>query len=156
MGDGKSIKIQGDKWLPIQSSRSVISPISSFSPDFMVCNLIDDESQTWKTDLLKKEFLPHEASIIVGLPLSINQTPDKQVWFPSNLGIYSTRSAYQMLAKSERGHTPNYSNMGRGKNVDWNLELAGPPQGKTHAILMKLSPLAESVETQSGLFSHLS
>ena len=42
-------------------------------------NLIDEESWTWKTDLIKQEFLPHEASIIVGLPLSINHALDKQV-----------------------------------------------------------------------------
>ena len=42
-------------------------------------NLIDEESGTWKTDLIKQEFLPHEASIIAGLPLSINHALDKQV-----------------------------------------------------------------------------
>ena len=79
MGDGKSVKIRGDKWLPKPSCRSIISSVSSPSPDSIVSNLIDEESWTWKTDLIKQEFLPHEASIIAGLPLSINHALDKQV-----------------------------------------------------------------------------
>ena len=72
VGDGKSIKIRGDNWLPNQSCRRVISPISSLGPESTVSSLIDVGSRSWKADLIKHEFLPHEASIIVGLPLSLN------------------------------------------------------------------------------------
>ena len=54
VGYGKSIKIQGDKWLPKQNCRSVISPISSFGAESTVRNLIDDVSRTWKANLIMK------------------------------------------------------------------------------------------------------
>nr|POF24924.1 hypothetical protein CFP56_16098 [Quercus suber] len=53
-----------------------------------------------------------ETNIIAGLPLSLNLTPDLQTWFPSSQGNYTTRSAYQMLAKSDRSLVPNCSNLG--------------------------------------------
>ena len=92
-------------------------PDSSLGPVSTVSNLIDDGFRTWKADLIKHEFLPHEANIIAGLPLSLNQIPDLQTWFPSSQGNYTTRSAYQMLAKSDRSLVPNCSNLGRNKRM---------------------------------------
>lgn len=83
VGDGKSVKIQGDKWLPNPHCRSTVSPIFSLSLDSTVSSLIDEESQTGKSNLIRQEFMPHEANTIVRLPLSLIQAPDSQVWFPS-------------------------------------------------------------------------
>ena len=84
VGDGRSIKIRGDKWLPHPHGICVVSPISSLSPDSMVSALIEDDSHSWNSDLIQREFLSHEARTILGIPLSIQNSPDRQVWFPSN------------------------------------------------------------------------
>ena len=44
----------------------------------------------WKADLIEQEFLPHEAQIIKGISLSIQEIPYKQVWLPLTRGEYST------------------------------------------------------------------
>lgn len=41
-------------------------------------------------------FLPHEAEIILGLPLSNSLPDDKLIWNPSSNGIFSIRSAYKL------------------------------------------------------------
>nr|POF21903.1 putative ribonuclease h protein [Quercus suber] len=109
VGNGKSIKIRGDKWLPSLPSSCIVSPLSALSPDANVCELIDEVSHTWNFDLIKCEFLAHEAEIISGIPLSIHNVPDKQVWFPSNQGVFTTRSAYKLLVSAERMSRPNCS-----------------------------------------------
>nr|POE78215.1 hypothetical protein CFP56_62013 [Quercus suber] len=72
-------KIRGDKWLPCPHSRCVVSPASILSSDSMVSALIDEDSHTWDSDLIQCEFVAHEAKIIMGIPLSILNSPDMQV-----------------------------------------------------------------------------
>lgn len=119
VGDGLSIKIRGDKWLPCPHSRCVVSPASILSSDSMVSALIDEDSHTWDSDLIQCEFLAHEAKIIMGIPLSILNSPDMQVWSPSSLGVYTTRSAYRLLSLSKRLSLPNCSDPSRRKHM-WN------------------------------------
>ena len=126
VGDGKSIKIRGDKWLPSLHSSCIVSPISSLCPFSTVSALIDEESHSWKVELIKNEFLAHEAEIILGIPLSIHNTSDKQVWLPSNQGEFSTRSAYRLLSSNVRLALPNCSDSARGSQMwkgIWSLQV---------------------------------
>ena len=119
VGDVMSIKIRGDKWLPHPHGSYIASPISILSLNSMVSALIDDDSHTWNLGLIQREFLSHEAKIILGIPLSIHNSPDRQVWFPSNQGVYTTRSAYRLLSSSKRGSLPNCSDPSNRKHM-WN------------------------------------
>ena len=91
-----------------------------------VCDLIDQEEHEWKVDLIEQEFLPHEAHIIKGIPLSIQEILDKQVWLPSTHGDYTARTAYKLLALSENNKKPNCStnrsNSQLWKGI-WNLQV---------------------------------
>ena len=80
------------------------------------------------------EFLSNEANLIISLPLSIQATRDKQVWFPLANGDFSTRSAYKLLATSDRAAQPTTSSSSCGKAVwksIWNLQA---PQKVKHLI----------------------
>jgi len=126
VGDSKSIKVRGDKWLPSLHSSCIVSLLSSLSSDSNVSALIDEESYTWNLDLIKSEFLAHEAEIIFGIPLSIHNTPDKQVWFPSNQGVFTTRSAYKLLTLAKRLSLPNCSDSERRSQMwkgIWSLQV---------------------------------
>ena len=50
VGNGKSVFIREDKWLPDKICRTVIAPPPSLPPDAKVSSLIDAESATWKVD----------------------------------------------------------------------------------------------------------
>ena len=134
VGNGESIVIRGDKWLPRTFAPKVVSPASVLPPDSRVCDLIDQATHTWKKGLIAQEFLPHEASPIIGLPLSLQVTPDRQVWLPSANGDFSTQSAYQLLATSSRAANPSSSSNSRGKSLwkgIWNLQA---PQKVKHLL----------------------
>ena len=53
IGNGESVRIKMDKWLPAQSSRSVISLILQLAPDAKVSELIDHDSAVWKASLVQ-------------------------------------------------------------------------------------------------------
>ncbi|XP_075663041.1 uncharacterized protein LOC142632545 [Castanea sativa] len=52
IGNGESVCIKQDKWLPSQLSRSVVSPIPQMPPDAKASELIDHDNVAWKTDVL--------------------------------------------------------------------------------------------------------
>ena len=57
VGNGESIVIRGDKWLPKISASKVISPAYALQLESRVCDLIDHEKHTWKKELISQEFL---------------------------------------------------------------------------------------------------
>ena len=98
VGNGESIQIRGDRWLPLVTSARVLSPVTGLALDARVCDIIDQDSLTWRAGLIDQIFLPYEAKLIKGIPLSSQGVSDKQVWLPSNNGEFTTRSAYHLLA----------------------------------------------------------
>ena len=76
IGDGNSMGIREDKWLPDQCYRKVTSPLPSIPPDLKVSCLIDTNTREWKADLIKQVFAPQEAEKILSIPLSIRIAPD--------------------------------------------------------------------------------
>lgn len=76
VGNGKSIQIRGDKWLPQVSGSSVFSSLPGMALNSRVCELIDHASHTWKSNLIDQNFLPYEAKRIKGIPLSMYDIDD--------------------------------------------------------------------------------
>ena len=77
IGNGSIARIKEDNWLPVKSNRSVISPLTSIQPETKVSALINQDLGIWKTEMVENSFLPHEASIILGIPLSSRLPPDQ-------------------------------------------------------------------------------
>ena len=119
VGDGNSIKIRGEKWLPSPHDSCIASLASTLCTNSKVSALIDEVPHTWNLDLIQREFLAHEARIITGIPLSIHNSPDMQVWFPFSQGVYTTRSAYRLLSSLKRLSLLNCSDPGRRRHM-WN------------------------------------
>ena len=126
VGNGESIKICGDRWLPQASNTRVISPVTGLALEARVCDIIDQGSFTWKASLIDQMFLPHEAKLIKGIPLSSQGGLDKQVWLLSNNGAFTTRSAYHLLAGQGSNLLPSCSSAGGNTLVwksIWNLQV---------------------------------
>ena len=100
IGDGRTMKIWGDNWLPDQFSGKVISPQKSLPNNAKVYTLIDEEAHSWLEDRITTEFLPHEAQSISSLLLSNRCVNDELIWKGTSQGVYSTESAYKLLAKN--------------------------------------------------------
>ena len=76
IGDGKTVRIHGDKWLPNLQSSHVISPQKNFPNNTRVCTLMDVENSRWIEDHVRGEFIPHGAKAIISIPLSSAGTED--------------------------------------------------------------------------------
>ena len=73
-----------------------------------MCELINREEATWKTEVLNVLFLPYEADLISRIPLSSRMPADRQIWALTSNGMFSVRSAYYgalQLYKAEPGGT---------------------------------------------------
>ena len=94
VGDGKSIRIWKDKWIPIPSTYRVISPRTLLPIDATVDIVIDAERGTWRADLVRELFINFEAENILSIPLSICLPRDKLVWVATPNGFFTVKSAH--------------------------------------------------------------
>ena len=86
VGNGKDIRIWGDKWLPRGSSYEVISPRLFLHQDTRVSELIHTERKSWKEEVIRQLFLPVDAETILGILLSIRLPDDPIIWVETNNG----------------------------------------------------------------------
>ncbi|XP_065623699.1 uncharacterized protein LOC136065014 [Quercus suber] len=95
VGNGKLIHIWEDRWMPTPSTYKVISPLPHNFDDFpMVSALIDPDTKRWNVDLVRRTFLPFEASTILNMPLSFSLPDDKMIWIGNKKGVFTVKSAY--------------------------------------------------------------
>ena len=76
VGTGSDIRIWGDRWLPGFQNHCIISPPPTNTPISHVTHLIDSYMRAWKDGLVNEMFLPHEATTILGIPLSHRNPTD--------------------------------------------------------------------------------
>jgi hypothetical protein len=129
IGNSSSVRIWGDNWLPRSSPGQVISPRNYFPADAKVSSLIDLPRREWKERVINHVFLPLEAGLIQGMPLSHQAAQDKLIWPHTPSGIFSVRSAYHFLLTAHQGDTPSSSNNNTGPGL-WNKiwDLPIPPK----------------------------
>ena len=72
IGDGKNVKIRGDKWLPDLTSNKVIFPRKCLPMDTWVCALINEDGPSWLEDRVAY-------GSILSLRLSYRSTTDKLI-----------------------------------------------------------------------------
>lgn len=96
IGNGNSVRICGEKWipLPITYSTQTCSPI--IREDAVVAELIEDNLVQWNRHYISQNFGEEEATAICSILLSKHNHEDKIIWRASNLGEFSVRSAYHL------------------------------------------------------------
>ena len=117
VGNGASIRIYHDDWLPNAHSRKVISPPDFFGNDAQVLVLIDHNKRCWIEEVVDNTFLPHEVALIKAIPLSLEDCEDKLFWSRSSNGVYSVKSGYKLIIESEMKDNPTTSNLSLTKKV---------------------------------------
>jgi len=94
VGDGSSIKIWKDRWIPSSSSHLVSSPVGVLGQEATVSELIDRERGCWISNVVSENFRKDEADAILNIPLSPNLPKDRVIWIGSKSGLFSVKSAY--------------------------------------------------------------
>ena len=126
VGNGALIRIYHDDWLPNPHSRKVISPPDFFGSDAKVSVLIDHNKSSWIDDVVDNNFLPHEASLIKAIPLSIDACEDNLFWCRNSNGVYSVKSGYMVILENEMNDYPSSSNLSMTRKVwrdVWSLRI---------------------------------
>jgi hypothetical protein len=103
IGDGSSVRIWGDKWLPCPTSYTVQSLCTSFPNEMKVEALIDWNIGGWNKQLIQEIFTDTEASMTCSLPMSRYRQPDVLIWRPSKNGLFTVRSAYHLEKERQAG-----------------------------------------------------
>lgn len=94
VGNGTSICIWTDRWLPRPSTFQVISPPASLPLDSKISSLINPDSGDWDVTLITQTFLPDDVNSILGIPLSRHKPRDRLVWAYTPKGSFTVNSAY--------------------------------------------------------------
>ena len=119
IGDGSSVKIFKDSWLPDVHSGRVLSPVSVLSEDATVDQLLDSESRWWNTNLVETIFIPSEAQQIKSIPVCHSAQKDFLFWPLSRTSMYQVHSGYHLLGDLSENDVASSSNTA-GQKKFWN------------------------------------
>ena len=101
IGDGKSINLYYDNWLPGGGSSKIISPQVPELEGEKVSTLISQDIGTWDQTLLHQHFFTFEAQRIMAIPLCLTNQRDVLIWPGCSNEEYSVKSSYKQLCEEE-------------------------------------------------------
>ena len=94
VGDGRSIRIWRDNWIPRATEFKVIGPRGRSRLN-RVSSLLDEHG-TWDEALVRRTFPPIDADVILRIKTSARCPEDFLAWQPEKNGVFSVRSAYRI------------------------------------------------------------
>lgn len=130
IGNGKRVHIWEDRWIPTPDSFKVVSPRSPSNERVMISSLIDKDRRSWDVAKVNNTFLPFEAQVILGIPISPRLPKDSLIWAWTPNGRFSVKSAYRVAQrcvqqsrfKVERGESSDGSRLKALWKLIWNLD----------------------------------
>jgi ribonuclease HI len=126
IGDGKSVSIWGDKWIPRPSTYSIQSPCNILSKEAKVAKLFEEESTKWNKSLIKNIFSVEEEQIICNIPVSKYQQKDKLIWAATTTGEFTVKSAYHLekeIQNRKKGECSNQGALQAIWKIIWKLQI---------------------------------
>lgn len=103
VGNGESIRIWQDPWIPKQWTRLPMLPRGRNLVQ-KVEVLISPVTGGWDAQLVEQTFSEEDARLILALPIHI-ELDDCVAWHYDRKGILSVKSAYKVLMEEKRRHS---------------------------------------------------
>jgi hypothetical protein len=132
VGNGESINIWSDYWLPRQQSYKIWTPKGQASQQW-VRDLMVPETRWWNRQLINNLFLLFEAEQILQIPITNLAGQDEFTWPKTMNGVYSVKSGYQAIQdwkrESSNPSTSHNNNPNPIWKKLWNLKI--PPKYST-------------------------
>lgn len=123
IGDGTSVQIWKDTWIP-NMHRPPDSHFSSFNMK-TVNQLIDQDSKSWNSDILNALFDEDTVKRITDIRIPI-AGKDKLRWEPSSNGMFTIKSAYNAILNENLATKPTKNNLDICWKSFWRYKL--PPR----------------------------
>ncbi|KAL3820633.1 hypothetical protein ACJIZ3_006538 [Penstemon smallii] len=102
IGNGRTVKIWGDNWLPRSGAFRVSSPWNTLPRDATVSFLIDDDLNTWNRELVETIFWEEEAKTILSIPIGNRSSNDKLLWHHDRTGYFTVKTAYKVHQEKKK------------------------------------------------------
>ncbi|KAL0289256.1 UNVERIFIED_CONTAM: hypothetical protein Sangu_2621700 [Sesamum angustifolium] len=148
IGDGRSVQVWDDKWIPRPTMFQPITLKNGLCPGLRVADLIDEATYSCKTKQIDNLFWHDDAAVIKAIPIGHFSSPDTQLEFP-------TKSKFSFGVCKEA--IPTTSNLIRRTfDVEPACTMCGAPyEDSKHALLSVLSLGKPSpLLTYHGLLFH--
>ena len=137
VGDGQSIRIWRDRWLPTQPTGRPITQQGTCRLR-RVAELLD-ASGAWRLDLLQRHFLPADVHTITNIRTSTRITNDMIAWSPEKNGIFTVRSAYRLaMDERERPLATATSRAPDGRRAIWKIIWGCPAPPKVRVFAWRV------------------
>lgn len=94
VGNGYSINLWHEKWIPSLPFFKVHSPRATESWCEKLSDIIDPRQRSWKEDLLLEMFSTLQIKAIKSIPISFGATEEKLIWNFTANGQYTVKSGY--------------------------------------------------------------
>lgn len=106
VGNGTSIKVWEDSWIPGDWTHIVPSPTTATNLDMRVCELLDFDNGCWNVDAVNATFIEDERQQVLDIPIPLKWRNDSRFWCPSLDGAYTVKSGYWL---GRMGHTQTWN-----------------------------------------------
>ena len=127
VGNGSSISVQKDRWIPNHPINKILHPANGDIDDWLVSELINTDLHVWRSDVVMSKFQMEDAEAVCRNPLSQRNVPNSIIWLHNKNGMFTVKSAYKVARKILRGGDwAENSNSCVGKKVWaalWKLRL---------------------------------
>ena len=101
MGDGKSIRIFQNAWLPNSNVGRILFHKGVLALTATIDGLIDPNSGWWNLGLIDQCFYPPDTQNIISLPFCITHQTDTFVWPVERNGSYSVKLGNKTLCEDQ-------------------------------------------------------
>ncbi|KAK4259268.1 hypothetical protein QN277_005616 [Acacia crassicarpa] len=107
IGNGESVRLWHDKWIPSLPSRK-LNPISESSqqPNSTVATIISSEGNQWNLNRIAHLVDDHARDAIMAIPLPRAPIEDKIMWTPANNGAYLVKLGYYLASPQRKEGVP--------------------------------------------------
>ena len=140
VGDGTSIQIWRDKWLPKSSTFQVIFMPNTLPETATVSELIDEAKGEWNVDLVKHVFLPDDAHTILGIPRSSKRNRDRMIWAYTPKGTFTVNSAYKVALSLSQSKSTEGTLDATSHSQFWQKNLGTPDSKQAENLRLESKP----------------
>jgi len=111
IGDGNSVDIWKDSWIPSYKDFKVMSKRQDNQAVTKVKDLINFNECCWDNESLEGQFLNIDKDKIQQIPLVNTSIPDMLMWMQEPNGLYSVKSGYRAIKQwqTNNNHHPSTS-----------------------------------------------
>lgn len=94
-----------DRWIGVEEQMRLEGVLQEEMVEARVSILIDPKSRTWREELVRAHFQPHEVQRILSIPLSMKNRTNRWMWRCTPHGLFTVKTTYKLVVnKFSRMH----------------------------------------------------